>query len=246
GDPRGIVSCKCSGRGQKTCGCVDGVAAMEILVKAMGLRLVKVCRQWSSPRKIRVSHVRMAMPGEMREYLAWKEAHAKRGTKNEAERGADLHLSDDDMEESDDDVDDDDDVQDVDDDDDDDEGLGEAEYGNHDDSSAPRAAAAATTAAANGEQHVTVGDSNGGGGGGGGGGSADAGACAGADFDKMRAGAQVDTARPWQKQQKRPSSKGQQQREGKEKEDLGEAGEWAAEEEEVAARMEYRKVILGV
>ncbi|CAM9372828.1 unnamed protein product, partial [Pylaiella littoralis] len=92
GDPRGSVTCKCAGRGKKTCPCIEGVAAMESMVKTMAVRLVEVCREWSSPKQIRVEHIRMAMPGEMREYMAWKEAHSKRGTTNKAERGADLRL----------------------------------------------------------------------------------------------------------------------------------------------------------
>lgn len=69
GDPRGRVTCTCTAHGERTCACVEGVEAMETLVKAMGLRLVKVCRQWAKPMKIRVCHIRMAMPGEVRHTL---------------------------------------------------------------------------------------------------------------------------------------------------------------------------------
>lgn len=39
---------------------------MEAIVKAMGVRLVEVCREWSGGKRIQMKHIHMAMPGEVR------------------------------------------------------------------------------------------------------------------------------------------------------------------------------------
>ncbi|CAM9801048.1 unnamed protein product [Ectocarpus sp. 12 AP-2014] len=249
GDPRGNVTCKCSGHGEKACPCIEGVAAMEKLVKAVGIRMVHVCREWSAPNRIRVKHIWMAMPGEMREYMAWKEAHSKRGTKSEVERGADLRLSD-----VDDDDDDDDDDEDDDDDDDGDVAYkGGMNIGGNGNGDAParnkgkgassaepngKIASGGAGAAAIAAPVPLVGGASSGKG-------AAASGGANADADEAMTGITHGEATPWQKQQILPKNKHRKQKHEEEKRSDGDGGaearEWAAEEEEVASRIENRK-----
>lgn len=71
GDPRGSVTCKCSARGKTNCACIESVAAMEAIVKAMGARLVEVCLEWSDGKRLQIKHIQMAMPGEVRLYACF-------------------------------------------------------------------------------------------------------------------------------------------------------------------------------
>ena len=66
GDPRGAVVCRCEAHGKKQCPCMEGVVAIEALVKSFGARVVTVCQEWSGPRRIKLEHLQLAMPGEVR------------------------------------------------------------------------------------------------------------------------------------------------------------------------------------
>lgn len=44
---------------------MEGVVAMEPLVKSFGARVVTVCGEWSAPRHFKLKHLRYAMPGEV-------------------------------------------------------------------------------------------------------------------------------------------------------------------------------------
>eukprot|EP00903_Cladosiphon_okamuranus_P006424 g6286.t1 len=230
GDPRGSVTCKCAAHGKKSCACIEGVTAMEAIVKAMGVRLVEVCREWSDGKRIEIKHIRMAMPGEMREYMAWKEAHSKRGTKNEVERGADLRLEGlDDDTNSDSDPDPDPDPSE--DDEGDEEVAGRAANVNAT-AATPKPENGESNGAENGGTRATAGLGVGG----------DSGGEAAVKGVGAKAAGKGDGERkPWKTKIKPQQQEQQRQQQQQAESDGAEPREWALEEEEVASRMGHRK-----
>ena len=154
----------------------------------------------------------------MREYMAWKEAHSKRGTKNEVERGAALHLEG--LEE---DTDSDFGVEDG----DDDDGGGD-EVAGKPAAGTPKSENGDGNSAEHGEAATGAKLR---------GGDGDGGAAALDEAGGKEVGKGNGEKNPWQ-----TKMKPQQQQQQRSESVGGEAREWAAEEEEVASRMEHRKV----
>ncbi|CAM9686929.1 unnamed protein product [Choristocarpus tenellus] len=74
GDPRGDFVCICSARGEKVCPCLETVVTVEKIIRKFAMDLIGVCREWSGGLAFGTKHLHEALPGEMREYMGWKEA----------------------------------------------------------------------------------------------------------------------------------------------------------------------------